>query len=486
MSSDRWDAIGQAATCSLFAGGAELAGQAAIISALTGQVWGVVGGAAGLLAATALSEFNGCNGPPNPNKPDNTDVWAGGCRKVNGCMVINQIKDGLENQYVQNVREWIGTFPDGEYPNGEKRYKNKWIDCDGNPQEDDEGGGYAYKGIPNVGSTCESDDPPPYHPGNPLGQPVTAPDPTGGPCTYTTTAIDAYINQSGGMSIQYRTCASGPAGCSGCTTFWFHGPGNVDPAPPTPIPGPDNEPLPPIPPTGPFDQPILDDIKECACEPPEPQELDFPVDLPSWSEEFKAVCNLDPQGNPEEVTFTSASADKVSSALIAIANNQQLLIKVMQQALDWKTPICSPTPTPVTGHLVSIHFESLENSPNSERSLRKLFRYRSQSSRTLAEIASYWKGFQWQAGPFCVGHTDAAWGTVQVWAQSVAEGQRVIRKAGTEAGIDPDTSGEWRTGSSDDPRYGMPGTMRIQRLEDGDWITSRRGPNGLPLYTVDP
>ena len=211
-----------------------------------------------------------------------------------------------------------------------------------------------------------------------------------------------------------------------------------------------------------------------------------PIDIPSGTVTFRAVCNLDPQGNPEEVEYQLGGATTNNMALMQIYSNQTKLFAMIQQHLIWKTPICSPTPAPITGHLVSIHFESLENSPNSERPLRKLFRYRSQSSRTLAEIAAYWKGFQWQAGPFCVGHTDAAWGTVQVWAQSVGEGQRVIRKAGTEAGIDPDTSGEWRTGSSDDPRYGMPGTMRIQRLEDGDWITSRRGPSGLPLYTVDP
>ena len=476
-----WNRVGEQATCQMLEASGGTAAAIAAGSAITGQIWGVVGGGVGLLAATAVSNYIGCGDPPNPNVPNNGAY--SGCWKVagNGCMDVNAVDvDGDRFQFVQ-ARQWLGSTLVEPYPNGQPKQIFRYIDCDGNEQENDTDGTYRFIGTPYPDSTCDGDTPPPLPP----IPPVPVPDPDGGSCVFNVKVVDAYINGSGGMSIKYESCPSGD-GCplTECNYFWYHGDGTTQPTPPTP---PTPEPLPPRPEPQPNYEPILDDIKECACaEPPEPPNPDFPVDLPSWSEEFKAVCNLDPQGNPEEVTFNSASASKASEALSALANNQQLLIKVMQQALNWKTPICSTTPTPVTGHLVSIHFESLETSPNGKCRLRKLFRYRSQSSRTLAQIASYWEGFQWQAGPFVVGHTDAAWGTVQVWAESVAEGQRVIRKAGTEAGVDPDTSGEWRTGSSDDPRYGMPGTMRIQRLEDGDWITSRRGPNGLPLYTVDP
>lgn len=206
--------------------------------------------------------------------------------------------------------------------------------------------------------------------------------------------------------------------------------------------------------------------------------------LPAAEYTLHGICEkVAEPGDPQpEVTWFIPQ----EKALLGLGQRVDAIAEMLQIQLGWKTPICSPTPSPPVGHLVSIHFESAESSPNGDRRLRKLFRYRSQSTRTLAEIAAYWKGFEWQAGPFVVGHTASDWGTVQVWAASVAEGQRVIRQAGTEAGVDPDNSGQWRTGSSDDPRYGMPGTMRIQKLEDGDWITSRRGPSGLPLYTVDP
>jgi hypothetical protein len=62
----------------------------------------------------------------------------------------------------------------------------------------------------------------------------------------------------------------------------------------------------------------------------------------------------------------------------------------------------------------------------------------------------------------------------------------VIRFAGIEAGIDPDELGEWVISGSSDPRFGMPGTMRVAKVQGLEWVTSRQGPSGLPLLTVDP
>ena len=62
----------------------------------------------------------------------------------------------------------------------------------------------------------------------------------------------------------------------------------------------------------------------------------------------------------------------------------------------------------------------------------------------------------------------------------------MIRFAGLEAGIDPDVLGEWVISGSSDPRYGQPGSMRVAQVQGLEWVTSRQGPSGLPLLTVDP
>ena len=487
MSADRWDAIGQNATCSLLQGGAELAGQAAIVSAFTGQIWGVVGGAAGLLAAEAMLEFNGCNGPLNPDRPDGVGAWGGGCTEVNdgGCMSIEYKRPGEEYvQYVPNVRKWLGTSPDGEYPNGTPRAINRWIDCDGNSQQDDEAGGRTYRSVLDSGSTCKSSDDPPRQPGDPIGAPVTQPDPLGGDCEYTTTAIDSYINSSGGMSIKYKTCASGP-GCSGCSYFWYHGPGNVQPAPPEPIPGPDGNPAPAPPPDGSPNNPILDDIKDCACneppEPPEPEDPDFPVDLQAWEQPFKAVCDVDDEGKPLEVTVKSGSASKASEALVALANNQRLLVQVLQQHLNWKTPICDPDDCELEGEMRTISFRSSETSPFGKSRLRKRLRYRSSSGIGRDALVDHWRLFVWNAGPVRVIHTGSCCGTPSVWAANELEGKRVLRHAFAEAGINPDQVGRWKTCSSDNARLGVPGEMSVDTTGGYYWITERDGSDARPM-----
>lgn len=213
---------------------------------------------------------------------------------------------------------------------------------------------------------------------------------------------------------------------------------------------------------------------------------DFPVPLGSWVQEFKSVCDVDDIGNPAKVNVTSYPATKASEALIALSKNQQLLVQVLQQHLDWKTPICTPEKPELKGDFVTIHFESDQDSPSGERPLRKLFRYRTESSRTSGQLREYWKDFVWQAGNTCVQHSGASWGTPQVWAASESEGKRVIQHAGREAGIDPDQVGKWTVSGSDNTRYGMSGKMR-RSLRLGDyWLTSRDGPSELPWQRADP
>ena len=115
---------------------------------------------------------------------------------------------------------------------------------------------------------------------------------------------------------------------------------------------------------------------------------------------------------------------------------------------------------------------------HSGKRLRKLLRYRSESSRNLGQLSAYWQDFTWTEGEVCVIHKGAWWGTPQVWAASPEEGKRVIRAAGAEAGINPDQTGQWATSSSDSPRYGMSGTMRLEEANGLRWVTRREGPDG--------
>ena len=153
---------------------------------------------------------------------------------------------------------------------------------------------------------------------------------------------------------------------------------------------------------------------------------------------------------------------------------------MLQQHLKYRTPTCAPKKPPLEGTWISTRWISASDSPAGERPLRKLLRYRSKSTRTAAELRSHWSGFSWEAGPWCVIHKGAWWGTPQVWASSEDEGKRVLRFAAAEAGLDPDVDGEWIVTSSANPRYGQPGTMRLENPAGEYWVTRRDGPDGLP------
>jgi hypothetical protein len=120
-----------------------------------------------------------------------------------------------------------------------------------------------------------------------------------------------------------------------------------------------------------------------------------------------------------------------------------------------------------------------------QRPLRKLFRYRDLSGASLEAHTAHWASFTWEAGPVCVIHKGAPWGTPQVWASSAGEGKRVIRHAAAIAGIDPDEQGEWEITGTLNPRIGRSGTMAVKVLRDGCLsVTKREGSSGLPDVAV--
>ena len=200
-----------------------------------------------------------------------------------------------------------------------------------------------------------------------------------------------------------------------------------------------------------------------------------------------SVCETDDEGEPiseaVEVEVPAGFRNFGASARIRFNAMNEL----MQGLKDFRQPICRAQPT--GGDLVSVNFESDQASPNGEKRLRKLFRYRDQMATDLAGHAAHWEDFTWNAGPVIVKHVGAAWGELQVWAEDADEGKRVIRHAGTIAGLNPDTEGEWVITDSADPRYGQPGTMRLARRQsaEGEFlrISKRPGPNGLPVVPFD-
>lgn len=191
-----------------------------------------------------------------------------------------------------------------------------------------------------------------------------------------------------------------------------------------------------------------------------------------------APCDTDEEGKrlTYKVDFPQQSAqDRILEWQVAQAY-------LLQQHLNWKTPICGNEKPCLEGEWVTTRWESVEVMPHSGHRLRKQFRYRSKSGLSLAQRSAYWEWFQWESGDFCVIHKGAWWGTPQVWAASEEEGKRVIRFAAGEAGLDPDQTGEWTVSRSSSPRYGMSGTMKIQLYKGFPWISTRGGasyPNTL-------
>ena len=207
----------------------------------------------------------------------------------------------------------------------------------------------------------------------------------------------------------------------------------------------------------------------------------FEGDVAGVTYQMPAPCDVDEEGNPL-VWTGEIPAQRYQPAVL---DRLDALSNQMSQHLQWKTPICKEARPELKGNWVTIRFESNAKSPNGKCRLRKLFRYRSQSTRDLGQLTTYWREFTWTTGPYCVYHKGSSLGTPQVWAASANEGQRVIRHAFGEAGIDPDKTGEWGVSGSDNPRYGVSLPVRVIDIEGGHWVTSREGPEGLPELALD-
>jgi len=193
--------------------------------------------------------------------------------------------------------------------------------------------------------------------------------------------------------------------------------------------------------------------------------------------DLQGVCEKDAEGAIIDPQPTTEWTYEGGSAAV-VANYQLMLMQEMlQQQLDWRHLTCGGSKPELQGDWVSTGWMSIEASENSNRPLRKLFRYRSLGDRDVVALLGYWKDFQWEAGPVCVVHTKAWWGLLQVWAASEEEGKRVIRFAGVNAGIDPDTEGTWQISTSTGSRYGRTGTMTLACYKGQYHVSARDTPD---------
>ena len=250
------------------------------------------------------------------------------------------------------------------------------------------------------------------------------------------------------------------------------------------IPGPPGPPPPPIPPGGddvPWWLPplltatagaLLNSILAALTD-----SLNRPISEASFT--LTAPCDKDPEGNQ----LTHEWLFPAQPYWERVLNHQVATLQVLQQHLDWKTPICDDTPIP-EGDFRTVSFRSVETSPYGKSRLRKRFRYRSLSGNDLSAVVDHWKDFSFEGGPYRVRWIGGAWRSPEIWAASEAEGQRVIQHAAEEAGVSPLEGGRWSTRLSGSGRQGVPGTMKIDTTGGYYWITARDGSDQRPIVAL--
>ena len=250
-----------------------------------------------------------------------------------------------------------------------------------------------------------------------------------------------------------------------------NGPPQIPVPPVPPVPGPDGVPwwLPPL--LGATTGALLNQIGRLVND-----TFNYPMQPGAF--QFIAPCDYNDEGQNEEVIYPFNQ----EPLILRIHSHQVAMMEMIQQHLNWKTPTCGNEKPVLEGQWVTTRWLSTEKMDHSGVRLRKLFRYRTKSTRDLGQLSAYWEAFTWEAGPVRVHHKGAWWGTPAVWASTQEEGQRVIRFAAAEAGLDPDQNGEWGVSSSRSPRYGMSSTMTIHLKDGFPWISAREGdswPNTL-------
>ena len=542
MSADLWNRAAKAALCQTVADlGTGLATAGAWGLASAGATGGA-GAGAGLAALGGAAAANlvygyGCSNDPNADPPSGIDNPNIGCSEVSGCGFV---------EISQNGSTWIwgAPFYDGKKITGVFRktlegdtsgiryWHVSWINCDDIPVTSNTGLGsdnFYVRLVPRIGEECIDGDPPFTDPGP--YPPVRITD-TETNCQVDVTVL-GWVDEGNGrtgaavrvqaVAEEGRAAGGVIGGCNFGDTIVYMGPGGgggsgggtpgepgVPGEPgepggggdggsggdgggggsggdggsggggpinfPDPGPGTDDDGLP-------FWFKTLTDILTGAVGIAIGKALNdfFATEYPQDTYRLVSVCEKDESGEP-----ISQSVEQPIPALKqfdAVIARLDALVPLLQGQKDFKQPICREKPE-LKGDWRTISFISDERSPFGSDRIRKRFRYRSESGTDLDGLVDHWADFVWNAGPVCVQHSGYSWGTPQVWAASVDEGKRVIQHAGREAGIDPNQVGQWTVSGSNNPRFGVPGTMRVCTKGGYYWITERLGSNGRPVVKV--
>ena len=458
------------AECNFYSAGTEIAQGVAIGSLLTAQYWGTIGASAVGLAFMAAADLAGCNHDPgNPEQEEGVQ----GCKETSAGLlnlnhqsstdpdgygiVVSLVKgivstnviydhDTTIGGTVYDAVEWTVIDRDGNQESGKTR-----IPASERPLEP------LFTSLwPDAECAEEFPTPEPLPP-DAIGRPTEI---TDGDCVWTFTPTDSFIDGRGFARVYYEIKANNDA-CGGPFGYWS------GPDGPTPVvPTPDGEdPIPPEPPP-----------QNCPDPCPDPTPAPTPT-LGGTTYQLRGICEDVPEGQDQPIYQFQTPGGPYYNEL---AERIDQLANMLQQHLALKTPVCPPTRPAKQGEFRTISFVSDEKSPNGNDRVHKRLRYRSVSGIGLAGVVDHWRAFTWQAGPVCVSHKGAYWGTPQVWAATAEEGKRVIRHAAVEAGLDPDQTGGWVVSGSDNPRYGMPGTMRVNTKGGYYWITERLGSDARP------
>ena len=202
----------------------------------------------------------------------------------------------------------------------------------------------------------------------------------------------------------------------------------------------------------------------------------FSPSYPEQTRTIQAACNYQQDGQLEEfsVTFPEQKfPERLISELDALSAFQQ-------QILKWKTPVCfgnHPSGTPYTLSWVS------DERTAAGRTLLKEMKYWDQTGKTLEEHFLHWKDFVWQAGPVVVKLLGSELGKMVVWAETEAEGRRVIEHAASISGVTL-TEDNFAAMPAQQSRLGQPGTMRLKNDGYRWWIGNRSTGSGPPTFPV--
>jgi len=196
----------------------------------------------------------------------------------------------------------------------------------------------------------------------------------------------------------------------------------------------------------------------------------------------------DPEYKPRTFEVTAPGAD---SGIGVLSNRIDALAALLNAQLGLEQQVCREQGQQAfVGRNISIQFRSTEISPWGDRRLRKAFRYRDPSLKPLEDHRDHWATFTWKSGPFMVISEGLDWGRPQVWAESEAEGKRVLTHAATIAGLDlADPKHKWTVREVHGARENPVLEMRVHRDNKGLlWIAERNQSAGFPevLAEVSP